>query len=92
MGKVRKRAPTNGARTSSRKRRKIYSDERALPGELLKQYPQQFIVYSSRAGRVIGASKDEAEAYKQAEASGVEGPWHIAFSDWTENGEVIWLV
>ena len=92
MGKLRKHRSRDGAKRAPRRNRKVYSDELPLPGELLKQYPQQFVVYSARAGRVIGASNDEAEAFRQAEASGVEGPWHIAFSDWTENGEVIWLV
>jgi hypothetical protein len=51
-----------------------------LPPEITRQYPGQYIIYSEAEKRVIGAGKTEAEAFDQAEASGVKGLWHYAYA------------
>jgi hypothetical protein len=51
-----------------------------LPAEIRRQYPGMYIIYSEDEKRVIGVGKTEEEAFAQADASGVEGLWHYAFS------------
>jgi hypothetical protein len=54
-----------------------------VPAEILRQYPEQYLIYSDDEGRVIGAGSTEDEAWAQAEASGVKHPWHFAYSEWS---------
>jgi hypothetical protein len=52
-----------------------------LPRWLTQQYQGKYIVFSHEVQKVIGVGDTEREAFAQAEASGVGGVWHSAFSD-----------
>ncbi len=52
-----------------------------LPVEILRQYPGKYIIYSEDEKRVIGVGDNMDEASNQAQASGVNGLWHLAYAD-----------
>lgn len=51
-----------------------------LPPAITRQYPGKCIVYSEDEQRVIGVGDTEDEAFDQAEATGVQGLWHVHFA------------
>jgi hypothetical protein len=52
-----------------------------LPRWLTRQYQGKYIVFSRQTQEVIGVGDTEDDAYAQAEASGVAGIRHVAYSD-----------
>jgi hypothetical protein len=51
-----------------------------VPAAITRQYPGKCIVYSEDVQRIIGIGDTEDEAFDQAEASGVQGLWHVHFA------------
>ncbi len=48
-----------------------------LPPEIWHQHEGKVLLFSEEEQRVIGVGDTEDEAFDQAEASGVQGIWHI---------------
>jgi hypothetical protein len=74
------RKPKKSAKPATNRHKRKYANIDPLGSEILRRYPGKFIVYSEDEKRVIGVGDTEAEAFDQAEKSGVQGLWHSAHS------------
>jgi len=70
-------AQSNSVPGSEKAEKVEFREVNVLPPEIWRQYEGKVIVFSEDEQRVIGVGDTDDEAFDQAEASGVEGIWHI---------------
>lgn len=66
-----------GGSAVGNEKKPLIREPNVLPASIWRQHEGKVIVFSEDEQRVIGVGDTEDEAFDQAEASGVEGIWHI---------------